>query len=349
MSNPSKTDVVIEAFLNEQAKKISGTHVSTDGHTLYSYTMPIARHAPDKTMLIVRYANAPSSTTRQHVRAVEAATRNTRQDLFISYVEDIDNDRRELFPNIGPGARARTRAARSQGPTMRLTSKSKGRSKLVFPEHGGVLVDEDTKVVKTIKAKATDGTYTIKIVRYHPDMNAMYVNAGRAFGYHYLTPQGGVVGSNSGNSASVAECLDKAIASIEDTISSERRTKRETRKSPERKAQDRLKEHAKFFFKHAGYSCGSGQTPRQGRMEGAMKLAQAEHEAEERGWTVEWNYDNEPYDMDDAETEMPSEVLVAILKDASGNVIGSLSGIGDPDNNYRRVVEAELALEALAR
>jgi len=46
---------------------------------------------------------------------------------------------------------------------------------------------------------------------------------------------------------------------------------------------------------------------------------------------------------------MPSEVLVAILKDASGNVIGSLSGIGDPDNNYRRVVEAELALEALAR
>jgi hypothetical protein len=84
-------------------------------------------------------------------------------------------------------------------------------------------------------------------------------------------------------------------------------------------------------------------------MEGAMKLAQAEYEAEERGWTVEWDYDNEPYDMGDAETEMPSEVLVAILKDASGNVIGSLSGIGDPDNNYRRVVEAELALEALAR
>jgi len=155
------------------------------------------------------------------------------------------------------------------------------------------------------------------------------------------------VGSNSGNSASVAECLDKAIASIEDTISSERRVKREARKSPVRKAQDRLKKHAKFFFKHAGYSYGPGQTPRQGRMEGAMKLAQTEHEAEERGWSVEWTFDDNPYDMGDAETE-PSKVLAAILKDASGNVIGSLGGIGDPDDNYRRVVEAELALEALS-
>lgn len=300
-AKPSKTDLVIEAFLAEQPKQFSGTHVSTDGHTLYSYTMPIARHAPDKTMLIIRYANAPSSTTRQHVRGVESYTRQLRPDLFISYVEDIDNDRRELFPNFGPGARARARAARSQGPTMRLTKKSHDGSKLIFPEHGGVLVDEDTKVVKTIKAKAADGTYTIKIVRYHPDMNAMYVNAGRPFGYHYLTPEGGVVGSNSGNSASVAECLDKAIASIEDTISSERRVKREARKSPVRKAQDRLKKHAKFFFKHAGYSYGPGQTPRQGRMEGAMKLAQAEHEAEERGWSVEWTFDDNPYDMGDAE------------------------------------------------
>ena len=79
-----------------------------------------------------------------------------------------------------------------------------------------------------------------------------------------------------------------------------------------------------------------------------MKLAKAEQEAEARDWTVEWSYDDLPYDMGDAETEMPSEVLVAVLKDASGNVLGSLGGIGDPDSNYRRVVEAELALEALS-
>ena len=111
-SKPSKSDLVIAAFLDEQTKKFSGTHVSTDGHTLYSHTMPIARHAPNKTMLIIRYANAPSSTTRQHVRSVESDTRRLRPDLFVSYVEDIDNDRRELFPNIGPGARSRGRSAR---------------------------------------------------------------------------------------------------------------------------------------------------------------------------------------------------------------------------------------------
>jgi hypothetical protein len=117
---------VIEAFLAEQPKKFSGTHVSTDGHTLLSYDMPIARHAPNSTMLIIRYTSAPSTTTRTHVREVESATRHTRPDLFVSNVEAIDNDRRELFPNIGPGARARTRAARAQGHTMRMTvSKSK--------------------------------------------------------------------------------------------------------------------------------------------------------------------------------------------------------------------------------
>jgi len=222
-------------------------------------------------------------------------------------------------------------------------------SKLIFPEHGGVLVDADAKVVKTVRTKAADGIYTIKIVRYQPATHAMLVNAGRAFGYHYLTPRGEVVGSNSGNSASISECLDKAINSIEDEISHERRSKREARKSPARKAQDHLKKNAEFFYKHAAYSYGPGQTKRQGRMEGAMKLARAEREAEERGWKVEWEYDETPYDMGDAETEMPNEVLVAVLKDANNNVIGSLSGIGDPDDNYRRVVEAELALEALAR
>lgn len=122
MSTPkqSKTDLIIEAFLEEKPRKLSGTHVSTDGHTLFSYTMPIARHAPNSTMLIIRYTSAPSSTTRQHVRDIESATRLTRPDLFISNVEAIDNDRRELFPNLGPGAKARMRSLREQKRPLQL-------------------------------------------------------------------------------------------------------------------------------------------------------------------------------------------------------------------------------------
>jgi hypothetical protein len=40
-------------------------------------------------------------------------------------------------------------------------------------------------------------------------------------------------------------------------------------------------------------------------------------------------------------------VLCCVLKDGDGNVLASLCGITDPDSNYRRVVEAELASEAL--
>ena len=58
--------------------------------------------------------------------------------------------------------------------------------KLIFPEHGGVLVDADTKVVKTFKHREGKRTYTVKIVRYEPKTHAMYINGGRAYGYHIL-------------------------------------------------------------------------------------------------------------------------------------------------------------------
>lgn len=102
-----------------------------------------------------------------------------------------------------------------------------------------------------------------------------------------------------------------------------------------------------FFYKHAGYSYGPGESPLQGRRRGAIRLAKAEAEAARRGWRVKWEHDQEEYQMGDAETEHPSEVLTAVLYDAEGNVLGSLSGIGDPSRDYSRVVEADLALEAL--
>jgi hypothetical protein len=102
-----------------------------------------------------------------------------------------------------------------------------------------------------------------------------------------------------------------------------------------------------FFRKHAGYARKPSESVSHARARCARELARAEAEASARGWRVEWEGDPEPYQIGDAEDEMPSEVLGAVLRDENGHVLGSLWGIGDPTRQYRRVVEAELADEAL--
>lgn len=211
-------------------------------------------------------------------------------------------------------------------------------SKLIFPDHGGVLVPDDTKVVKTVTKTIGNKKYIIKVVRYQPASHGMYINAGRPFGYHYLTPDGSVVGSNSGNSRDIEGAIEHALKSIRSWLADARRVRSEARKTPSQKIQDRLLKAAKFFQKHSGSDLDYG-----------MRLAKAERFAEESGWKVEWSPDQDPYEMGDAETEHPNEVLVAVLKDSSGNVLDSLSGIGDPSQTYARVVEAELADEAMSR
>lgn len=96
-----------------------------------------------------------------------------------------------------------------------------------------------------------------------------------------------------------------------------------------------------FFRKQAGGAVGySAET--------AWRLAAAEQEATARGWTVEWDHDPEGWDsLGDIDPDTVNEVLYAVLRDEDGNVLGSLGSIVDPDRNYSRVVEAELALEAL--
>lgn len=42
--------------------------ISTDGVTLYSYRMPIARWTRGDTLTLVEYGRAPTATTRSHVR-----------------------------------------------------------------------------------------------------------------------------------------------------------------------------------------------------------------------------------------------------------------------------------------
>ncbi len=104
-----------------------------------------------------------------------------------------------------------------------------------------------------------------------------------------------------------------------------------------------------FFRKQAGYSVRGGETVAQGKTRGAKALARAEAEAEARGWTVGWEHDPEEWQGD---VERPFEVLQAVLRDADGNVLASLGSVGmtgnrKTDADYRRVIEAELAEEAL--
>jgi hypothetical protein len=98
----------------------------------------------------------------------------------------------------------------------------------------------------------------------------------------------------------------------------------------------------RFFFEFAGYCVGF-------RAQGALALAKAERHADDHEWTASWEWD-EDADlswMSEDERQREHEILCCLLKDADGNVLASLCGITDADSNYRRVIVAELALEAM--
>jgi len=104
-----------------------------------------------------------------------------------------------------------------------------------------------------------------------------------------------------------------------------------------------------FFRKHAGYAVRPGESKAKAKTRGAQALARAEAEAEARGWAVVWEDDPEEWQGD---VERPFEVLTAELRDADGHSLAFLGGNGmtgnrKTDADYRRVIEAELADEAL--
>jgi hypothetical protein len=106
-----------------------------------------------------------------------------------------------------------------------------------------------------------------------------------------------------------------------------------------------------FFFEHGGYSYDpKKETKAQGKRRSARDAAKAEKIARELGWRFEWQEDPEPYEMGDAETEMPFEVLMVTMYDENGEAVQSLGSIGMSgkaiaDRQYARVVESDLALE----
>lgn len=113
-----------------------------------------------------------------------------------------------------------------------------------------------------------------------------------------------------------------------------------------------------FFYDNAGYSYNpQTETPDQGRLKCAQELARAERYAQDHDWRVAWEHDHYADDSfveiwDEAERDewrnQEHECLTAVLYNEAGEVLASLGGIFDPDVDYIREVNAELALEALA-
>lgn len=108
----------------------------------------------------------------------------------------------------------------------------------------------------------------------------------------------------------------------------------------------------RFFWQHAGYSYRPDvESDESGRLRGARELAAAEAWARANGVTFSWRDDWEvahetAYDCYDEGEPETCELCTAL--DGNGAVLASLGCIDDATDDYRRVVEAELALEAMS-
>ena len=115
-----------------------------------------------------------------------------------------------------------------------------------------------------------------------------------------------------------------------------------------------------FFLKHAGYSYDPAtQSPMQGRIQGARRLAAAERKARDSDyyymWAIDPHTDSSEFgdNLDNGKLGEPWALWYCVCYKPGNEPLASLGGIdfgrdGEPwGNPYRRVVEAELALEAL--
>lgn len=104
-----------------------------------------------------------------------------------------------------------------------------------------------------------------------------------------------------------------------------------------------------FFHENAGWGYNPAtETPEEGRMRGARLLAEAEAWAREVGlrfdWRDDWDVDHvAEFDCYEDEGPTTCESAAAWL---GRTVVAALGCIDDATDEYRRVIEAELALEA---
>jgi hypothetical protein len=123
-------------------------------------------------------------------------------------------------------------------------------------------------------------------------------------------------------------------------------------RSKEAKARKQLTADQFFFYQNAGYSHNpKTETPEQGRVRCAKGLAEAEAVGQRLGYVFEWEFDQDPdlSWMSDEERTQEHEVLCCRIVDPENarHSLAFLCGITDPDRNYSRVIEAELASEAI--
>lgn len=112
-----------------------------------------------------------------------------------------------------------------------------------------------------------------------------------------------------------------------------------------------LREAFRFFHAHSGGPVGwHAQT--------ALALAKAERYAEIAGFKVSWEDEDLPYEdclgdhalwCSDEKSGLhhSHEIYCAVLRDQTGEIREVLGAIIDPDPTYRRIVAAELALQAM--
>jgi len=108
----------------------------------------------------------------------------------------------------------------------------------------------------------------------------------------------------------------------------------------------------KFFYANAGTSYNPAtETKAQGKARGARRLAKAERLARQLGYTFRWGDDwtcgDHTKEYDCYEDGSPETCEYCQMLDPAGKVVQSLGCIDDATREYRRVVEAELALEEL--
>lgn len=109
-----------------------------------------------------------------------------------------------------------------------------------------------------------------------------------------------------------------------------------------------------FFYDNAGTSCNPAtETLEQGKERGALRLAVAEDWARDSGYEFKWIPDQggcigcDCGDSDCACANGTCEPEVCCMKGEDNHVVQSLGSICGATAKYRRVVEAELALEQM--
>jgi hypothetical protein len=125
-------------------------------------------------------------------------------------------------------------------------------------------------------------------------------------------------------------------------------------------------EAEEFFYENAGYSYDpKKETPEAGRRACAQELAEAERwfaSQDDLEYQVSPDFDGDTSWMSEEERKQEHECIAITLVRRktqrtehypytywSEEYLASLCGIWDADENYIRVVEAELALEAMGR